>query len=144
MLKRKRFVFVLASFLIVLGACNKVKTKDVDKTITDGKWRISSFSEDGVDETYHFTGYEFTFNDNGNVQAVGQGETINGTWSTTDDNSNDDSSSDVDLNLIFPSTNNFDEISDDWDVITQSKDKIELQDISGGDGSIDKLTFERI
>jgi len=144
MFKKKRFIFVLASILLVLGACNKVKTKDVDKTITEGKWRVSHFSEDGVDETYHFSGYEFTFSDNGNVQAVGQSGTINGTWSTTEDSSNDDSSSDVDLILNFPATNDFDELSDDWDVLSQSKDKIELQDISGGDGSIDKLTFERI
>tara|TARA_R100000951_G_C2595675_1_gene166536 strand:- start:298 stop:732 length:435 start_codon:yes stop_codon:yes gene_type:complete len=144
MVKREKLIVVLAALLLVFGACNKVKTKDVNKTITDGKWRVSYFSEDGVDETYHFNGYEFTFNDDGNVQAVGQGGTINGTWSTTDDNSNDDSSSDVDLNLVFPNTNNFDEISDDWDVVTQSNDKIELQDISGGDGSIDELTFKRI
>lgn len=143
MFTRKRLILVLASILIVLGACNKVKTKDVNKTITDGKWRVSLFSEDGVDETYHFSGYEFTFSDNGNVQAVGQGGTINGTWSTTDDDSNDDSSSDVDLILSFPETNDFDELTDDWDVLSQSNDKIELQDISGGDGSIDKLTFER-
>lgn len=144
MVKREKILVVLVSILFLFGACNKVKTKDVNKTITEGKWRVSNFSEDGENETYHFTGYEFTFSDNGNVQAVGQNGTVSGTWSTTDDNSNDDSSSDVDFNLVFPATNNFDEISDDWDVISQSNDKIELQDISGGDGSIDKLTFERI
>lgn len=144
MIKRNKILVALIASLFVLGACNKVKTKDVNNTITEGKWRVSYFSEDGENETYYFTGYEFTFNDNGSVQAVSQNGNVNGTWSTTDDNSNDDSSSDVDLNLVFPATNNFDEISDDWDVISQSDDKIELQDISGGDGSIDKLTFERI
>ena len=40
-------------------------------------------------------------------------------------------------------TNNFEELNDDWDVVSQSATKIELIDVSGGNGGTDYLTFER-
>jgi hypothetical protein len=46
-------------------------------------------------------------------------------------------------NIYFNLTNDFEELNDDWDFITQSSSKIELKDLSGGDGGIDYLTFEK-
>ena len=37
----------------------------------------------------------------------------------------------------------FEEISEDWRVISRTTTKIELKHISGGDGSTDYLTFEK-
>ena len=39
--------------------------------------------------------------------------------------------------------NDFEDLNDDWDIISQSSSKIELIDISGGNGGTDYLTFEK-
>jgi hypothetical protein len=40
-------------------------------------------------------------------------------------------------------TNDFEDLNDDWDFISQSANKIELLDVSGGSGETDYLTFEK-
>ena len=74
--------------------------------------------------------------------------TVTGTWSVTDDsNSSDDSSSDddIDFNIFFPvpETSDFEDLNDDWDVVSTTPTRIRLMDVSGGDGSTDMLTFEK-
>jgi hypothetical protein len=54
----------------------------------------------------------------------------------------DDSSDDLDFNIFFNVANDFEDLNDDWDIISQSSSKIELIDISGGNGGTDYLTFE--
>jgi len=63
----------------------------------------------------------------------------------TNSDSNDDSpdDNDLDFNINFNLTNNFEDLNDDWDIISQSDTKIELTDVSGGNGGTDFLTFER-
>lgn len=65
------------------------------------------------------------------------------TWSITDRNSNDDSLDDLDFNIYFDLTNNFEDLNDDWDILTQNAAKIELIDVSGGNGGTDYLSFEK-
>lgn len=36
-----------------------------------------------------------------------------------------------------------DELTDDWDIISYSATKIQLIDVSGGNGGTDYLTFEK-
>ena len=76
---------------------------------------------------------------------------MNGTWSVEDDDSNsssdsDDSTDDDDFNIFFPvpDTNDFEDLNDDWDIVSISNNKIELTDVSGGNGGTDFLTFEKI
>jgi hypothetical protein len=140
---KKTAYILFISLLFLASSCKKVKVKSVDKALTSGSWKVVHFSEDGDDETNHFNGYSFSFNDDGSVVATNSSTTISGTWSLNKDNSNDDSSSDVDLILNFPATNDFDELNDDWDIISQSDSRIELKDVSGGNGGSDLLTFEK-
>jgi len=117
-----------------------------------GDWEITYFNDSGTDETADFAGYAFTFNTDGTLVATNGTETINGTWSILDDSSNsssdDDGNStdDDDFNIMFvvSETHNFDDLIDDWDFVSVSETKIELLDVSGGDGTTDYLTFERI
>lgn len=41
-------------------------------TVSSGDWHITLYEDDGVDETYHFTGYTFTF-DSSNVLTATNG-----------------------------------------------------------------------
>jgi hypothetical protein len=41
-----------------------------------------------------------------------------------------------------PDTNVFEDLNDDWDIVTYTSAKIELISVSGGNGGTDTLTFE--
>jgi len=112
-----------------------------------GTWKITLYSDDGDNETHHYEGYIFTFAATGQLTAVKGDETITGTWSITDDsNSNDDddgNSGDIDFNIFFSAPQRFEELSDDWDIVSITNTKIELMDVSGGNGGTDHLTFSK-
>jgi hypothetical protein len=117
----------------------------VQTNVKSGTWRITKFIDSGTSETNHFTGYNFTFNNSGVLNANNGTNNYDGTWSVTDSNSSndDDSQDDLDFNINFSLSNDFEDLSDDWDFVSQSTTKIELVDVSGGNGGIDSLTFER-
>ena len=138
--------------LTILSACdddddnspnNPVDPVQVRSTVQDGQWRITRFVDSGQDETSDFTGYVFTFNSSGVLNATNGTNNYNGTWAIMND-SDDDDSDDVDFIIAFPLTNDFEDLNDDWDFVSQSANKIELIDVSGGNGDTDLLTFEKI
>lgn len=153
-----------ASLMIVLlmslsfVACSTDDTEDdpqndnqqaqqIESIAKTGSWRITNFNDSGEDETADFAGYNFTFNDDGSLVATNGANMLTGTWSVTDSSGSDDdddSESDVDFNIFFPvpESNDFEDLNDDWDVVSSSVTRIELIDISGGNGGIDRLTFE--
>lgn len=135
---------VIFSMLFGLS-CTKdnIDIAKVKSNVQSGTWRITKFIDSGVDETNYFTGYNFTFNSSGVLNANNGTNNYNGTWSITDSNSNDDSPNDLDFNIYFNLTNNFLDLNDDWDFVSQSSTKIELIDVSGGNGGTDYLTFEK-
>jgi len=125
---------------------NTAEIQDVINTAESGNWVVTYFFDTDQEETSNFTGYEFNFGTNGVLTASNDTNMYTGTWSVTDDsNSSDDSSSndDIDFNISFVSPPDFEELSDDWDIVSYSSTKIELIDISGGNGGTDYLTFEK-
>jgi hypothetical protein len=120
--------------------------QQTQNTAQSGSWKITYFFDSDQNETNHFNGYTFTFKENGSLVAVNGSTTITGTWSVTDSNSSDDDggSSNTDFNIFFASPPDFEELSDDWDIISVTNSKIELTDVSGGNGGTDFLTFEKI
>lgn len=129
---------------------NQVEISTVNAVATaSGTWRVSSYIDDGENETSDYNGYDFTFGDDGVLTATNGTTTLVGTWSVSrdDDSSDDDGSSDtdVDFNIFFnvSDDNDFDDLNDDWDIVSVDDDTIVLIDISGGDGSTDRLTFQK-
>lgn len=136
------FVFLMTS--CTNGSDDVVPTQDiVQQNVQTGSWKITSFIDSGNDETNHFTGYSFIFGSNGTLTATGGGSSVAGTWNIADNNSNDDSVDDLDFNIFFNLGNDFDELSEDWNVVSQSSSRIELIHVSGGNGGTDHLTFEK-
>jgi len=136
------FVFLLAS--CTNGNDDVIPSQDViQQNVQSGAWKITSFIDSGKDETNHFTGYTFIFGANGSLVATANGTSVAGTWNVTDSNSGDDSLDDLDFNILFNLGNDFDELSEDWSVVSQSSSRIELIHVSGGNGGTDHLTFER-
>jgi hypothetical protein len=136
--------FIAILFILAFSSCKKDDNSTADQvaalssTAVQGKWKVTYYNSSGKDETSHYTGYEFQFNSNGTVTATKTGITVSGTWSS----GNDDST--IKLVLNFGTTVVFSELNDDWHVIQQSSSMIKLQDISGGNGGTDYLTFEKI
>jgi hypothetical protein len=115
----------------------------VKTNVQSGTWRITKFIDSGTDETNHFAGFNFTFNSSGVLNANNGTTIYDGNWSITDSNSNDDSQDDLDFNISFNITNDFEDLNDNWDFISQSTTTIALIDVSGGNGGTDYLTFEK-
>jgi len=108
---------------------------DFEDILTSDSWFVTYFFDD-EDETSDFAGYEFTFATDNTAQATSTSNTVDGTWNLT-------SSSTSDLELFFGNNDPFDEMDEDWDIIEATSEIIKLKHISGGDGSVDFLTFER-
>ncbi len=115
----------------------------VQTNAQSGNWRITKFVDSGTDETSNFAGYIFKFNTNGVINVSSGSNGYDGAWNISDSNSNDDTQDDLHFNINFSITNDFDDLSDDWNFVSQSPSKIELIDVSGGNGGTDYLTFEK-
>ncbi len=139
----KRPILYLLIFSSLLFSCKKndtsttLTTTNITSTITTGNWRVTYYWDTDHEETNNFIGYNFVFNPNGTITATKTTSTINGTWSTLNDDSK------IKLILSFASPADFLEISDDWHTIERTDTKIRLQDVSGGSGGTDFLTFEK-
>lgn len=122
--------------LIQLSSCKKDdnSSPSIASTLQTGTWKVSYFNDSGNDETNHFTNYTFQFNSNGTVTATINSSNNNGTWSNSNDDSQDK------LNLFFSSIP-LDELNSDWHIIEQNSNTIKLEDVSGGNGGTDYLTF---
>jgi len=107
------------------------------QALTTGDWFITYYFDD-VDDTTDFNDYIFNFASDGSSTAINSSGTTNGTWSTS---LGDETP--LELNLNFGATMPLDELAEDWDVLEVTNDIIRLKDVSGGDGSIEFLTFER-
>lgn len=119
------------------GGSGGVNDTALVNALTMGDWYVTYFFDD-VDETADFADYVFNFAADNTATATNSSGTTNGNWST---GSGDET--ELELNLNFGVLDPLDELADDWDVLEVTNDIIRLKDISGGDGSVDFLTFER-
>jgi len=111
-------------------------TSELEEYLTTNTWYVNYFFNEN-DETSNYCEYGFNFDVDGTVSASSGNNEVNGTWDViVDDN-------DLKLVLYFGTTVPFDELNDDWKVLTASINEIELNDISGGNGGTDLLTFNR-
>lgn len=133
------FLFSLAG---TQQSCTKEKQEEIaynvaTSYINKGKWKVTKFMEDGRDQTGHFNGYVFQFNTDGSVTASKGSSVVKGTWSTGADNSKSK------FVMNFQSSP-FDELSEDWVIKSGTANSMQMEHVSGGDGSVDYLNFEKI
>lgn len=154
-MKKLSVIFSFALATLFIASCYKnsntsnstskgmVQTQ-IESNMSISNWTISLFNDSGNDETNHFTGYTFKFENNGKLTTTNGVNTYTGTWSISDSNSKDDSKDDLDFNIHFNLTNDFEDLNDDWDILSYSNNKMELVDVSGGNGGTDYLTFSKL
>ncbi|MDO5655160.1 MAG: hypothetical protein Q4G27_03365 [Flavobacteriaceae bacterium] len=109
---------------------------NVPVIITNGTWRITLYNDNGENETYHFSGYTFDFS-HGVVTATKIGNSVTGTYAIGVDDGHNKLY--LDFGVVVP----FEELNDDWHIVEESATKVRLQDVSGGNGGTDLLTFEK-
>ncbi|WAC01204.1 hypothetical protein N7U66_13825 [Lacinutrix neustonica] len=114
--------------------CNSSGGGTLTSTLSDGLWIVSSYTDDGVDETTDYNGYQLNFDSNGTVVAANS-TTINGTWAVQNAGN--------ELLLNFGTSIPFDEFNDDWGVVSATTTQVIVQDISGGGGT-DVLTLQKL
>lgn len=102
--------------------------------LTDGTWAVSSYLDDGVDETTTFSNYTFAFDAGGSVEA-NDGNPVTGTWSFLESSNK--------LILNFGTAMPLEELNDDWDVIATTDTQIDLRSVSGGGGGTDTLILTK-
>jgi hypothetical protein len=144
----KRFVYVAIGLLLLTTvSCKKQQIKKLEETIISGNWKITSFSEDGIDKTSNYTSETLTFKNDGTLTATGS-FAINGTWDVRKEDDNDDDfelfdDKHIELNIYLPVP--LSELSDDWEVESRSDSKIVLKDDSEGESDhTHRLTLEKI
>lgn len=161
-MKKEIKYYVLIATMIFMAACTSDDNEngnpndlsgqinEIENMAGSGSWVVASFIDSGVDETNDFNDYVFTFNPEGTIVASNGANQVEGTWSITgddsdssDDDSMDDSSDDIDFNIFFSAPNDFSELTEDWEIISITANRMELRHISGGDGSTDTLVFEK-
>jgi hypothetical protein len=117
--------------LLVFASCERdnqdsmpTEPAQVTQALTvSGGWRITTFIEDGEDETRFFTPYRFEFSDNGTVTASRPGETINGTYRIFQDDGR------TELAMQFPvGFGEFNELNDDWYLISRTDREMRFED----------------
>jgi hypothetical protein len=113
---------------------NGSANQDLENVLVDGTWQVVSYMDDGQNETDDFDGYQFKFNGDGSI-TVTNGSTVEGTWSVQN--------AGTELVMDFGTAIPLDELNDEWDVVSFTASRIELEDVSGGGGGTDTLVFEK-
>ena len=127
--------------LLLLSCTRNADPVNSNNTISssnlDGNWRVTLFSERGIDETNDFNGFVFTFNSNGSLTATRNAIVQNGTWSITSNSRKFN----IDLGPKTDANKPLGELTDDWHVISSSATEIKLTD--DNTASNEYLTFTK-
>jgi hypothetical protein len=127
---------VMACALLLFAGCSKYTTpRKVEKRISEGTWKISTFTIEGNSVLDTYSDYTFAFGESGSV-AVKGGISASGAW-------------EVGLNknpailyLSFPPAGGLEYLADDWQVTEMEKNRMHLKR-NDGDGSNSTLIFTK-
>jgi hypothetical protein len=86
-MKIKNISLILVMILFMTGMNTGCKKAVVDTSkellleiMTNGRWVVEVYSQDNIDLTAEYTGYEFQFYRDGNLQGIKGSDVTNGTW----------------------------------------------------------------
>ncbi|HEX8516168.1 MAG TPA: hypothetical protein VF868_08205 [Bacteroidia bacterium] len=132
-------IIAFSALAIAFLAFKKQEPKaKLNAMVTQGKWKVNLYRDNGVDETNNYTGYVFQFKPNGTLLAKKDNNLLNGTWRSEKEKKK------TKLYVEFASVSQLKELSEDWEIINQTADSLELADTTTGDGVIDYLNLQKI
>tara|TARA_R110002049_G_scaffold88627_8_gene223513 strand:+ start:5515 stop:6576 length:1062 start_codon:yes stop_codon:yes gene_type:complete len=107
--------------------------------LTNGNWIIDEFVISDVGQTDNFTGYVFTFLDDGTVNTSNGSQNIGGTFSIDDSNPNN-----VLVILDFGSVMPFNDLNNPWNITESEFGTLALEIGSEANGDLRILVFEKL
>ncbi len=127
----KNWIILFCAFLLFAGCTKYTTPKKVERRITKGTWKISSFSVDGESVATFYEDYKFAFGESGNIKVSG-GLSATGSWELGL-NKNP-----AILYLSFPPVGGLEYLADDWKVTDMQKDlmRLERNDDANGSGAL--------
>lgn len=138
-MKKMLFYSLLLGITLSVTSCDRSDNIDsnTNQIVTSGSWRITLFIDSGNNETSDFAGYTFTFNTGGNLAAMKNGNTVNGTWSV----SASSNKFNIDLGPKTAANQPLGELTEDWKILSSSATEIKLTDDNAS--SSEFLTFTK-
>ncbi|MCU0357874.1 MAG: hypothetical protein MUE95_09860 [Cyclobacteriaceae bacterium] len=106
----------------IVAAANACSEDDFTNVLTSGTWRVDLFIKDSNNQTATWTEFVFVFNINGSLTAARGALTLTGSWNTDIDDG------ELELNIQLNAGNPFDDINEDWTVVSYTSASIELSD----------------
>ena len=145
MKKIKLMSLLMAALATVAVSCSKSEVgtnpaATTSSTVTQGNWKVTYVTDNGVDHTSDFVGFKAAFAVGGTVTASNDLLTINGTWSSY----NDDSQNKLLLNFSIATLASFAYLNEDWHILERTSTKLRMEHVSGGSGVTDYLTIEML
>lgn len=127
----KRLLGIAFGLIFLATGCSKVdgeSTNDAAGVVMQQKtWRMTGYYDDGVDRLANFTGYAFTFRENGEVLAYRDGREFKGIWATTTTRSFADSSEVEGLTFQFDNERPFNSLNKTWEVMKKTTKTVHLR-----------------
>ena len=122
---------------------NDGEVLDVRGTMLEGEWTVAEFTDNGVDITQEFEGYDFNFQPEHLVTvSTNMDPLFNGLWRVIRNYEEE-----LKVYLNFGDDAPFEELTDDWELVEFSTDFIVLkswnEDAEAGTAAYDMLVFER-
>lgn len=128
--------------LILERVCASVADGDVleiSNILMGGDWTVASYVDGDMDETSNFAGFDFSFGmDQVLTVSTNMDPLTTGLWRVVRDS---EGKLKVYLNL-GDGDDVFADLTDDWDFVSVTANRLELKDISG-DGTVTTLVFEK-
>ena len=129
--------------LILERVCAGVVDGDVaeiSNILMGGDWTVASYVEGDMDETSNYAGFDFSFGmEHILTVSTNMDPLTTGLWRAVRDS---EGKLKVYLNL-GDGDDVFADLTDDWDLVSVTANRLELKDISGGDGTVTVLVFEK-
>lgn len=112
----------------------------ISSVLPQGTWKVTTLIDGNENHTASFESFIFTFNEEGSVIAENDLYSETGIWAyrTTAQEGEQ-------LVLAFNEVIPFDEINDDWKIVSVTNTKVELSDVDDNDlDDLDILVFTKI
>lgn len=120
----KTFILTLLATVLFFSCSSDDALINTD--VTDNSWVITKSTKDGADITANFSDYKFEFLASGVLTATRGGSAIKGSWTRLND------SGKTKLIIQFDNPDFFREISEDWVIVKENNEVIELSDGENG------------
>lgn len=134
--------------VIVLASCSSndapgdVITNEFDRitsVLSQGTWKVTTLIEGNEDHAVDFESLIFIFNADGTVISETDLYTETGNWHYRSTSQNGEQ-----LVLEFSDMTPFDQIDDDWTIVSVTSSKVELSDDGDNEGDPELLVFSKL